>query len=53
MFREGTHQMKPIRFEAGQKQNFIIELDFARECITPDWSITVQAELGEVSVRHP
>ena len=52
MFKEGTHQLNPIRFSKDDKKDFIIEFDWARECITPDWSVTVWAEYGEVIVMH-
>ena len=52
MFKEGTHQMKPILFEIGETKTFILEFDWAREGITPDWSVTAYAEKGGVSVSH-
>ena len=30
----------------------IVELDFGREGITPDWSLVAWAAEGEVTVRH-
>lgn len=44
--------MKPILFEAGDTKTFIVEFDWAREGITPDWSVTAYAEKGVVSVSH-
>lgn len=44
--------MKPIIFEAGDSKTFILEFDWAREGITPDWSVTAYAEKGSVSVSH-
>ena len=37
---------------AGQTKTFILEFDWARECITPDWSLVAMAEKGEVVVSH-
>ena len=44
--------MKPIAASAGEPMNIIVELDFARENITPDWSLTAWATNGAVTVRH-
>ena len=44
--------MKALRFEAGQTITYIVELDFSRENITPDWSLTAWAPKGAVEVRH-
>jgi len=52
LFREGSAGMKPITFAAGQTNNFTLEFDWARDCITPDWSLTAWAEHGKVTVRH-
>jgi len=38
--------------KAGQKYTYILEFDWAREDITPDWSVTAWAENGAVTVEH-
>ena len=50
MFRDGTHQMRPINFAAGETIIFFLEFDWARPNITPDWSLTAYAEQGSVTV---
>ena len=52
MFREGSHQMKPIDFGAGETKSFILEFDWSRDCVTPDWSLTAWAERGALTVKH-
>lgn len=52
MFRDGTHQMKPVEFSYDDKREFVLEFDWDRECVTPDWSITAWAETGTVTVTH-
>lgn len=52
MFRDGTHQMKPVEFSADDEIQFVLEFDWDRECVTPDWSITAWASNGTVSVTH-
>lgn len=32
--------------------NFILEWDWAREDISPDWSVTAWAEQGDVKITH-
>ena len=44
--------MKPEPFKAGQKKRYIVEFDWSRPNITPDWSITAWAEHGGVTVRY-
>ena len=44
--------MKAQKFKAGEKKQYVLEFDWSRENITPDWSITVWAEFGEVSVVY-
>ena len=51
-FEKGAHQMKAQKFKAGEKKQYVLEFDWSRENITPDWSITVWAEFGEVSVVY-
>ena len=31
---------------------YVVEFDWARECITPDWSVVAWAEKGEVTLMH-
>ena len=52
MFRNGAHQMKPVAYRAGESKSYILEFDWDREGVTPDWSVTVQAKNGSVSVKH-
>ena len=52
MFHWGAHQMKPIEFKENETKNFVLEFDWDRECITPDWSIVAVAEKGAVKVKH-
>ncbi len=52
MFHWGAHQMKPIEFKENETKNFVLEFDWDRECITPDWSITAVAEKGPIKVTH-
>ena len=52
MFKSGSKQMAPQRFKAGEKNTFIVEFDWQRECITPDWSVVAWAEKGRVLVKH-
>ena len=51
-FKEGARQMEPISFAAGESKTFIVEFDWGRQHITPDWSVTAWAEDGEVAVTH-
>ena len=51
-FEKGAHQMKAQKFKAGEKKQYVLEFDWSRENITPDWSITVWAEFGKVSVVY-
>ena len=51
-FEKGTHQLKAQGFKAGEKKQYVLEFDFSREDITPDWSITATAELGNVSILY-
>ena len=44
--------MKPQLFRAGEKKHFILEFDWSRKDITPDWSITAWAELGGVQILY-
>lgn len=44
--------MTAIAASAGETLTIIVELDFARENITPDWSLTAWAAKGAVTVRH-
>ena len=39
-------------FKAGEVKRYVLEFDWSRENITPDWSITAWAELGGVSIRY-
>ena len=39
-FKEGARQMNAIEFEEGETINFILEWDWARESVSPDWSVT-------------
>jgi hypothetical protein len=50
MFHWGAHQMAPVSFKANEIKSYILEFDWGRECVTPDWSITAVAEKGEVKV---
>ena len=43
-FEKGTHQMKPQLFKAGEKKQYVLEFDWSRENITPDWSVVAWAE---------
>ena len=52
MWRDGSKEVAPIEMEAGQTKSIMIEFDWERECITPDWSIVAWAEKGEVTVTH-
>ena len=52
LFKDGSHQMKPLKMQAGQKITIVVELDFNRYYITPDWSLTAWAAKGEVHVMH-
>ena len=52
LFKEGTTQLLPIDFKPGETKKFIVEWDWARENITPDWSLTAWAEKGDVTVKH-
>ena len=51
-FKDGARQMEPIQFDAHESKTFIVEWDWAREGITPDWSVTAWAEQGQVAVSH-
>lgn len=42
-FKDGARQVNPISFEANESHSFIIELDWGRESITKDWSVTAWA----------
>ena len=44
--------MRPQQLKAGQTAIYILEFDWAREDVTPDWSFTVYAENGPVKVKH-
>ena len=44
--------MKPVAFKAGEKKQFVLEFDWSRENITPDWSITTWAEKGGASILY-
>ena len=44
--------MRPQQLKAGQTATYILEFDWAREDVTPDWSFTVYAENGPVKVKH-
>ena len=44
--------MKPVTLKAGETTTIVIELDFERENITKDWSLTAWAAKGAVEVRH-
>ena len=43
-FEQGTHSMKAQLFKAGEKKQYVLEFDWSREGITPDWSVTAWAE---------
>jgi len=51
-FKEGARQMNAIEFDEGETINFILEWDWARESVSPDWSVTAWGKLGEVTVTH-
>ena len=51
-FEVGSHQLKQEPFKAGEKKQYVLEFDWSREHITPDWSITAWAEKGGVSVKY-
>ena len=51
-FKEGAHQLQPIRFFKGDSREFILEFDWDRDCITPDWSLTAWGHAGKVIVQH-
>ena len=51
-FREGARQMNAIEFEANEPKSFIVELDWSRENVTKDWSVTAWARGGEIVVSH-
>jgi len=38
--------------KAGQVDEIVVEFDWTRECVTPDWSVTAWAETGKVTVLH-
>ena len=44
--------MDPVQFTAGETKTFVLEWDWSREDVTPDWSLTAWAEQGEVSVIY-
>ena len=48
----GSHQMKPVKMQAGQKITIVVELDFARLSTTADWSLTAWAAKGDAHVMH-
>ena len=52
MWRDGSQEVKPIRMKANTPKKIMIEFDWARECVTPDWSLVAWGEFGEVSVKH-
>ena len=52
MFRDGAKQMRPQQYKAGKSYTYILEFDWSREDVTPDWSVTVYAENGPVHVKH-
>ena len=47
-FNDGARQLNPIQFKANEKKTFIVEWDWARKGVTPDWSVTAWAEKGAV-----
>ena len=39
-FKDGARQMNPIQFKAYETKRFIVEWDWQRESVSPDWSVT-------------
>ena len=44
--------MKGQFFKANEKKQYIVEFDWSRKDITPDWSITSWAKEGGVSILY-
>ena len=44
--------MNGVEFQANEPKTFIVELDWARENISKDWSVTAWAAGGEIDVSH-
>lgn len=51
-FKYGARQMDPVEFAAGETRTFVLEWDWSREDVSPDWSLTAWAEKGEVAVVY-
>jgi len=51
-FSSGARQVDPLDFEQGESKVFILEFDWGRKHVTPDWSVTAWADLGDVLVEH-
>jgi len=51
-FSSGSRQVDPLQFQEGESKTFILEFDWARKDVTPDWSVTAWADVGEVRVEH-
>lgn len=52
VFNEGAMQLDAFTLEAGQPMDVWVEFDFSKEELSNDWSVTIWAASGNVTVTH-
>ena len=52
VFNEGDHQLEPFVLTAGTPVDIDLEFDWSNSEVSADWSVTIWAEGGNVSVVH-
>ena len=52
VFNEEGYQLDPFVLEANTPLDIDVEFDWTNSDLSADWSFTIWAESGEVTVRH-
>lgn len=52
VFSEGDHQLEPFTLAANTPVDIDVEFDWSNPAVSADWSVTIWAESGTVSVKY-
>ena len=52
VFYEGDYQLDPFTLKPGEDVDIVVEFDFSNPQVSNDWSVTLWAPDGPVSVRY-
>ena len=52
VFNEGDYQLEPFVLKQGEPIDIDVEFDWSNPEVSADWSVTIWAEGGTVSVKY-